>query len=347
MASGVAAFPSSHNVVIPDTESTGNLRIEFSRNPKKFALNQWAQIIPVTKTDGLYTEITNEEAGRVLIAGETAWPDGANSPSGLGNTESFKHKSYRTDRHSFSTTLGDMTIAQAPWDIKAQHLRILAQRAMTRRTKLALTALTTSGNYASTHTSAVDDISGVTGTWAASTVAYQNIRRSLMYAVNVIEQDTLSSISVDEMALILSPDLAGVMAASGEIADYLKSSRYAGPVLTGAWAGMNTRGLPESLYGVKVIIENTANTTSRRGATAAKSYLMGNATAALVARKGGLEGVEGPSFSTLSIFAYGPDDMTVETIPDVKNRNVELRVVDNIDVQMTAPVSGFLFTSCQ
>lgn len=345
MASGVAAFPSSTNVYVPDTEATGNLRVEFSRNKDKFPINQYLKLVPVTKQVGMYWEATVEEAGRILSDNFTAWPDGAPRPMGAGNTESFKLKDYRAERHAFDTYLGEMTIDQAAWDITAQHLRILSQRCMTRRTRKALTLLTDTNSWASTHTSTVASIAGSSETWATATSANKNIMKSIHYALNVIEADTLSAVDVNDFVLVVSPALAMKMAASGEIADYLKSSPFSSPALKGDWAGPDTRGLPERLYGVKVVIENSAQTTSRRGATAAKSYILGNASAVLMARPGSLEGVEGPSFSTLSAFVY--EDMVVEKLADTINRRTLLSVVDTLDMQMTAAVSGYLFTTCQ
>lgn len=345
MASGIAAFPSAYNGYVPDTEATGNLRIQFTRNPKKFALNQYAQVIQASKLTGYYTEMTAEEAGRILNDGDVAWPDGAPRPLGLGGTESHKHLDYRCQRRAYTVTLGNMTIEQAAWDIGKAQLAIQAQRAMTHRSILVLTAMTTSGNYAASHTSTTTALAG--GTWAASTAANQYIKKSLMEAANVIDNDTLGSVDVSDMQLVLSPKLAGAMAASGEIADYLKSSPYAGPVLTGDWAGPTTRGLPATLYGFKVVVENTSRTTSRRGATAARSYVLAQDTAVLASRVGGLEAEEGPTFSSVSLFSYREHDMTVLRFNDVQNERTVLSVVDSVDAKMTAPSSAYLFTGCQ
>jgi hypothetical protein len=345
MASGVAAFPSAYNVYVPDTEATGNLRIQYTRNPKKFAVNQYAQVVQTSKLTGYYTEMTAEEAGRILNDADVAWPEGAPRPLGLGGTESFKQLDYRCQRRAYTVTLGNMTIDQATWDVAKAQLDIQAQRAITHRSILALTAMTTSGNYASTHTSTATALAG--GTWAASTAANQYIKKSLMEAANVIDNDTLGSVDVSQMQLVLSPKLAGVMAASGEIADYLKSSAFSGPVITGDWAGPSTRGLPATLYGFKVVVENTSRTTSRRGATAARSYVLANDTAVLCSRVGGLEASEGPTFSSVTLFSYRDHDMTVLRFNDTQNERVILSVVDSVDAKMTAPSSAYLFTGCQ
>jgi hypothetical protein len=45
------------------------------------------------------------------------------------------------------------------------------------------------------------------------------------------------------------------------------------------------------------------------------------------------------------VFVYEKDEMSVETLDDRVNRRQLISVVDNFDTVMTAPVSGFLFTS--
>jgi hypothetical protein len=347
MSSGIATFPGPYNVSVPDHEATGNLVISYSRNEKDFPLNKYAKLIPVSKVQGLYLKITNEEAGRLMQDGETDWPAGAPRPSGLGTTESHAYFDYRINRKAFTVPLDDITVAEATWDIMQTHVRIKAQAAMTRRTKQAVTALTTSGNYDSSHVSTIAAICGSGETWAGSTGTTLNIKKSIDYAMNKIEQDSLSAVKLEDMVLVLNPSLAAAMSITGELRDYLKSSVYSGQVVKGDWAGPSSRGLPTQLYGVNVVVENTSQTTSRRGATAAKSYLMGNAVAALVARPGSLQGFEGPQFSTLSMFVHKEMDMLVEKIPNVRDKLTEVSIVDGTDSQITAPVTGFLFTSCQ
>jgi len=347
MASGVAAFPSNFNTYVQDTEATGNLRIEYSRNPKDFSINKYCQIIPVSKQTGLYWDITAEEAARVLTTGENAWPDGAPRPMGAGETESFRTKDYRAMRKAFDCPIGFATADQASWDIAAQHMRIQAARAMTNRTIAVVTAMTTTGNYSAAHTADAASIGGAGGTWAASTTTTLNIKRGLMYAVNQIQKSTLGAVKVSDMNLVVSPELAAVMSESGEISDYVKNSPYSGPVIEGKWGSIENRGLPEYLYGVRVVIEDAVKTTSRRGATAAKSFVLGNATAVLCSRVGGLEGTEGPTFSSIGLFAYREEDMLVEKVPDPINKRFIVSVVDTVDAQMLAPASAFLFTTCQ
>lgn len=344
----VAQFPSSQNVFVKDHAATGKLVVDFSRNPNSFAVNRYAQIVPVDKVAGYYLEMTIEEAGRILNTdlSDFEWADNADAPEDSDGTESFEFKEFRARRKKYGFRLGDRTVDQASWDIVAQHGAIKAQQAMTARTQLAITTLTTTGNYAASHTSAVTSISGVTGNWAASTTARQDIKRSMNHAANVILQDTLSVVDPADLIMVISPGLAKEMSVSQEIVDYIKQSPQAFAYVKGDLADQNRNiayGLPPQLYGYDLVVERTVKTTSRKGATKATSFVLPDATPFMVSRPGGLEGQYGsPSFSTCTIFMK--EEMTTETLHDVNNRLTRGRVVEDFAVVLTAPVSGFLFT---
>ena len=348
----MAQFPSSTNLFIKSHEASGSLIVDFSRDPSKFAVAEYAQIVPVKKPAGLYQVMTVEEAGRVLgaDAAEYDWADGADAPDGSDGTESFDYPQFQTRRSAYPYRLGQRTVDNAEWEIAAQHGRIHAQKAMTVRTMRAVTALTTSGNYDATHVSAISggSITGTTGTWAQSTSTRQDIKRSLNHAAELIMLDTLSAIDIDELMVVLSPTLAKEMSVSQEIVDMIKQSSDAKYYVSGEGKFTNKNakfGLPPTLYGYPIVIENTVRVTSRKGATKARSFVMPASSAVMCSRPGGIDGVAGqPSFSTLTMFML--EEMTVETKQDPDNRLTKGRVVDDYATVMTAPVSGFLFTGC-
>lgn len=346
----VAQFPSGSNTFVPDHDASHKLRIDFSRDPKKFGLNRYAQIVPVDKVTGYYLKMTIEEAARVSSDGaEYAWPDGAPAPIGQEGTESFEYLEFRTKRFAYPFVLGQMSVDQASWDIMGNHTAIHRQKAMTNRTNAAVTAMTASGNYDSSHVSAVSSISGNAGTWAASTTARSDIKRSLNYAAEKILVDTNGAVSPQDLKLVISPNLAAAMAVSQEIVDYIKGSPDAKAALRGEMASRNRYfGLPDTLYGFDIEVEYTVRVTTPKGATTSRSYVMANDKAVMVSRPGGLVGEYGsPSFSTVTIFAYSKEDMAVYTKNDVDNKRNLGRIEDNFSAVITAPVGGFLFTGCQ
>ena len=347
----VAAYPSQYNVFVPDHEATNKLVVDFGRNVKDFPVNKYTQIVPVKKPTGYYMVMTLEEAGRILNTdlSDFQWPDGAKDPGWETNEghESFRFEEFRALRLAQSVPLGDLTTEHASWDIVAQTASIKARQMMTARTVKAITKFTTAGNYDASHTSAVASISGNSWTWAASTTARQDIKRSLNYAANVINKDTLGAIKPADLILVMSPDCALEISDSQEIVDYLKGSPDAYAYVKGDLADQNRNsayGLPPTLYGYEVVIEDTVKVASRKGATAARSRVLASGTPFLCARPGGLEGqYGGPSFSTVTFFML--EEMTAETKTDSDHRRKVVRVVENYAEVMTAPVSGFLFTS--
>ena len=340
-----SAYPSATNTFVPDHAASGKLVVDFARNIKDFAVNQWCQIVPVKKVIGLFLKMTIEEAGRIQQTdlSNFAWPDGADAPKGDDGAESFEFSTYRSERRAFPVRLGDLTIDQASWNIIAQHASIKARQAMTARTQLAVTQATTSGNYDASHYIDIESITGNSGSWIESTSARQDIKRSLNVAALQILADTLNGIRMDDLIVVISPTLARQMAECQEIVDYLKHSPAALAQVRGELPGGNVMfGLPDKLYGFPIVVEATHKVTSKKGATRAVSEVLSESTPFMCARPGGLVGVaDSPNFSTHCIFAA--EEMTVETLKDVSNRYQCIRVVENIVAKTVAPVSGVLF----
>ena len=342
-----AVFPSAQNTFIPNHDATNNMVIDFARNIKKFAVNRYTQIIPVDKVAGYFLKVTIEEAGRILSTelDNFTWPDGNDSPTGEDGTESFEFDPYRCQRYAYAFRLGDLTISQADWNIVAQHASIKARQAMTGRTQLAITALTTAGNYDASHVLAVASISGNTGNWAQSTTARQDLKRSLNTAAELILDDTLAAVELDDLVVVINSALAAELAQTQEIVDYIKATPDSLAQIRGELPGENAMyGLPNKLYGFPIIVEKTRKVTTIKGAsTTSRTQVLAKGTPFMAARPGGLIGVaDAPNFSTAVIFEQ--EAMTVETVRDADNRRTKGRVVDTIVAQLVAPASGVLFT---
>lgn len=121
---------------------------------------------------------------------------------------------------------------------------------------------------------------------------------------------------------------------------FVANSPFAQAQVRGDAPGYNTTwGLPDKLYGVDVVVEDAVKVTSKKGATDARDFTTGGDTAYLIARPGGLVGVEGsPSFSFLQLFMY--EEMGVESKDDPDNRRTNGRVVEMYDVRVVSPIAG-------
>lgn len=336
-------FPGGTNTFIPSTDATNNLVIDFSRNPNKFKIAEYAQYVSVNKNVGRYTKMTIEMAGRLLNTNlaDLVWADGNERNSNQGNTESFTFEPYQTIRHQSGFWLGELAAEQASWQVVAQHTRIHAQRMMTARTLSTINVATTAANWPTAHTSAVTSIPGVIGKHDLSTTARRDIKRSFDHGANQVTKSTLGAVDIGDLIIVVSPDYARSIANSQEIVDYIKGSTDAHKEqISGA---NDIYGLPEVLYGYRIVVEKTVRVTSRKGATDARDFVLDKTKPFMCARPGGLEGVEGsPSFSTLTLFLK--EEMTVETKHNRDDRREEGSIVDDYDPVLTSGISGFLFT---
>lgn len=340
-----AAYPGNASTYVP--ELTQKLVVDYSRSIDKFPLNRYCQIVPVEKQVGYYPNITREEAGRIMQTDgkNFAWPDGMDRPLHVGESESFEFLPYGTKRYDLGVPLGKLAEGQAAFNIKAHHAGMKAEQAMRLRTQKIVTAATTAGNWDSAHTSAVSSISGVSGKWDVSTTSRKDIKRSLDYAAELVVTNTLNGVDPKDLILVMSMGLARKISVSQEIVDYIKGSPDALDQIRGE--GRNAMfGLPDKLYGIDVVIENTVKVTSKKGATKAASAILPDTTPFLCSRVGGLvseRASEAPSFSTLVCFMK--EEMTTEEFDDTKHRRIELHVVEDYDVRLVAKISGFLFTA--
>lgn len=342
-----ASFPSANNTFVPSFEASGKLIIGYSRNPKKFPINQWAKIVPVKKSAGYYLNITAEEAARVINADlqDFVWHDGQEAPMGNDNLESFEFKPFLTKRYTFAYNLGDKAVDQADWPVLAVMGGIHAQKAMTARATAAISALTTSGNWAGSTDSATNlgggkfDVSGATDKFILKTFGAVS---------ELILKNTLGVVTQDDLCVVINPNTARQMAECEELRDFLKQSIYAGQIARqdgSAISSPSRWGLPDQYAGIKIIVDNTVRVTSKKGATRAVSYAFPNSAAVFLARPGEIKGMEGiPEFSTCQFLMY--EEMTVESKRDPDNRRTVARIVDDWDFRIVAPASGYYVSAC-
>jgi len=346
-----AVHPGPTSVFVHSHEASGKLVVEFARNPKDFPLNNYVQIQTSQKPAGYYLVMTSEQAARVINTDlrEFMWAPGNEAPDGNWNLESFEFQPFECKRYAYPFRMDMETARNASWDIVAQHARYAAQQAMTARTVAVLNVVTNSSNWPASHVLSVPTISGNSSTkWDGATVSNQVIRNSITYAAELILNDTLGVVRPSDLRLVISSGLARVMAKTQELVDYIKSSPFALAQIRGELEGRNTiYGLPDRLYGIEVIVEDTKRVTTFKGAASTtKTGALADNVALLVSRPGALTAPSGSiSFSTVTLFAREGWEMRVETKEDAWHQLVYGRVVDYFDVKLTAPAAGVLFTN--
>ena len=343
-------IPTQGNVVVKSVEASGKLFVDYARDLKNWAINKYVQIAPVKKTSGLYTRMTIEEAGRILYPDgrNFEWYDSSPAPTGptawnrsnwsrSGRSAGLRHPPRRPDdRHG--------RLAPA----LEQNMRIKAQQAMTMRTQLAVTALTTSTNYANysgdtSHVIDVTQIAGASGSWADSTTARGDIQRSLETACEQILDDTLNGVNLDDL---VPGDLLG-LGRGTDTEPGNQGLHQGGP----GRLGPGPRRTARRKRPLRPAGQAVRRACGRRGhpqgdeqeaPTRAVSQVLSGSTPFIVARPGSLESTAtGPNFSTCVLFAH--EEMTVEQIRVPIDRLTYGRVVENLAAYVVAPASGVLF----
>jgi len=350
----MATYPGGSNTFVPSWDASGKLQIEFSRNPKSFAVNKYVAQRSVTKDVGYYLKITAEEAARIVAEEDFDWPDGADAVRKGGDTndglEKFEWLPYTTTRKQYPYNIGYKAAQQADFDVLALHGRIKAQQAMTMRTVKAISMLTTSGNYDSSNVGTATAVGG--GVWLNSSASNNYILKTINGVKETINLATLGVVQPKHLKLVVNPNTAHMMRETPEVIDFVKQQVSSGSMLKGT-EFFEMWGLPERLYGVQVVVEDCGRVTTRKGATKLVSYTMPDNLAVIVANTADVSGdtvtpVPGdgvPVFDTITNFLF--EDMTVESMDDPDNRRHRARIVDDFGMVMTAPATGFLITNIQ
>ncbi len=356
----VPRYISPYNVALP--QATGQV-IQFIRNPDTFKLNEYVQLIESQGITGVYYVIDQDTPPRVVEDATFAWEDGADRPTGQWNQTSFVMQGFQCQRRCIPWRLGEQAInmAKSYWDVQATETAAASQQAMTLRTYRVMNLLQNAALWGN-NTADAGTLNGygAGGTWdkasddPADTGSYNAIKKSLLAALSFVVLQTNAAVRVDDMRLVISPELAEIMAASAEITNYVKFGPYSKASLEGSDEAFIERwALPPRLYGVKLVIEDAVRVTDRPAAgkgtigltTTNRVYVKSINSAILCSRPGGLDGAPGSkSFSTFQVYWY-ENLMNVEAFWDNHNKRVEGSVVEQFCEVLAASPAGFLVTN--
>lgn len=358
-------YPGSFNSFVPRV--TGQV-ISFVRDPKKYRINQYVQLVRSEASIGVYYKIHVDDGMRLEAPDEHVWHDGAMRPR--WKHEGIRHDlvEFQTVRKDYGFTIGWKALKQADYQILFGYTAKARNQAMMDRTQEAITLLETTSNWGG-HYATADALNGGAGQWDLasgdkSSPNYLAIKKTLDAALERVHLDTNGAVADYEegdeppFLLIISPRLALKMAQTSEIHDYLAQSPFALGQVKGRVKGQNARwGLPEELYGVcKIVVENAVRVSERpkadgsnaaiTGSPAPRRFIKSNDSAILLCRPGSLDGQYGaPSFSTAQIYYYDKE-MEVETFDENRDRLTDGHVTQDIKAVLTAPASGFLIQDC-
>lgn len=334
-------WASPQSTYVPSHEASDNLTIAFLRDPAKFPINRYAQRVLSNKMTGYYLYLNTDNAARVLNYDANSWADGEDLPAGF--TEQFEWRTFSTERYAFPFRIGNLAMEQASWDILAAHAGINLQKGLTQQTAKVCAAMQTSGNWTGATGTASATGGGV---WLNSSETNAYIRKTFNQVTKNIIQNTNGMVGPSDIVCVVNPDVATTMSQAPEIRDYIKQSPVAAAAIEYQGNYNAGYGLPDQLFGIKLVIEDTPKITSIEGAASTtRTWALSDDVAVFCARPGGLTApVGGPSFSTLQLFEYG--GVKVESINDPINKRTIGNCEINYDFKVAAPLSGYLVTDC-
>ncbi len=337
--------------VVP--EATGQA-IGYLRKPGRFKFYDYVQTVVAPKPVVLYAVLDPDEPVRVPNDSYYAWAPGQKRPEPV-NDCNFYWQEVSVNRRYYGYVVGQQALDVAAFPAMAFFNAAALNKAATNITKRFNTLMETVANWGA-NTSDANTLNGGAGKWTTASndpasANYLAIQSSLLQAYANIMLATNSAVVWEDMRLIVSPGLAQKMARTAEIRDYLKSQVNSIKVIEGQEPSVsNNWGLPSSIAGLKVVVEDAPIVTSASveagtPATTTRQFVKSDTTAVICARPGGVEGQYGaPSFSTFQRYVY-KWDLSVQARADQWNDLYESGVVDQYIDVLAAPRSGWLITN--
>ena len=361
MSVSAPVYISGTNTFVP--AATGQA-IAYVRNPAKFKINRYCQIVRAPKPVVLYAFLDPDEPVRVVTDQEYDWPDGQPRPRPQANVGNFYWNEVRVFRRNYGYTVGEQALEAAEgFNPRAFFNAIMLSKAMTNLTQRVTTLLETTANWGS-NTGSAGTLNGEGVNWVGasndeSSASFLAIKRTLLAAVRNINLATNGMVDPSDLKLVISPDLALTIAETSEIHTYIEKSVWALAQLRGDAPNQNMYyNLPNSLYGLELVVEDAPRTTTRQvsamtpatlapvGGTGQKQYIKTGSIATIVSRVGGLDGQYGsPSFSTLQRYYY-KYEMAIEARVKAWDKYTEAACVDQFKEVLAAPQSGYCITGC-
>lgn len=344
-------YPSFKSVHIPRLASEEFI-IGYTRNQDSFAVNSYTQAVPVEKRSDLYVRLDADNASRILSSGaeDFNWAPGADRPDGKWNLESFDFRGFTCKRKAYGFKLDTDTVNEAEYNIVNTETRAKAQQAMTARSLIATTLLTTSGNHSNTLASS----NWSSKKWDAGTTANPYFLEGLLLMYKTIHLASQGSVSPADIVVVLNPDNARLISTSAEIRDYVKyldNSKVNQQFFSGNPALVRNFGLPTEYMGFTLRVEDAVRNTAKKGGTQSKGYMWTSDVAVMLARPNGQEGEASSKIRLATCTIFEKENMNVEMFDsddDARwNRVVKGSIVDDYDAVLTSPItacytSGFM-----
>lgn len=347
-----------YNVFIPgyDGEARARLLVEYTLNPKKFAMNKYVTIQPITLPVGFYAKVLASDYVRVPYADgrDARWADG--QPSGaLTNRDQGPRQTniqYELLRVKRERNVGWLTQQFSPFDELKKTQNMLTSISMTYRAINVVNVALNTASYDASHVSTATALGG--GFWSQGTPSNPIIKTSLDNIRDRIIQDSIGMVKLKDLQLVLSPTAASAMSRTQEIRVYLMQQAGALDVLEGKNPDSDEGwSMPAYYNGFKIVIEssvytNTLVTDNSSTATdGVLQYVMPVNSAFVAARPGSLVSEDGGmNFSTIHLLELKGEAFKV-FMKDMgeQEKYTYIRVEDFFLPIVAAPETGYVITN--
>lgn len=348
-----ASLPSSTNGWIPGFNAgmTEKLVVDYARDWKKCPALLLAGVTTSDLPQGYFVRINPEAQARLLDDPQAyLWPDNTPFPIQEDNRRAHEFVNWDAKRYTYAAWVGDLEAEYTSWDVEAQVLNDLGNQAALNRAKLFYGKVSDSGNYSVNGTNHYDTATNLGGgVWSAGTSANRYIQKTLAAVCKQIEKSSVNGIlPMDDLFLVVGPDVADGMARSQEIADgVFRTTDYAKYLEFDLWTNQwNRYGLPPKLYGFTLVVDPWVKETAKIGATRAKSFVAGDNAAYVMVKPGALKSASGgKAFGSWEFFAPKGKEMVTEVIDWPIDKRKLVRVNDFLDIQPVAKECSYLVTA--
>lgn len=341
--------PSYTNTFIAgfSAEMTEKLIVDFGRNYMKAPVFMLAGTTTTDLPQGYFNRQKPEAQARLIDdpAG-FEWPDNTPNPFQENNRREFDYVQWNAKRYVYNTTVGDMELEYAAWDVKNQIVNDLGNQAVLNRMKQFYSLLNTSGNYLSGLTDTATNYGG--GFWSAGSSSNRYIEKTIQSVIIAMDKASVNGINPEDLFLVVTPTVAMAMARSQEIADGLfRTTDYKEHLQYDLWKGQLSRyGLPPVLYGVNLVVDSWVKTTSRVGATVASTYTADTNSAYFVMKPGGIKSFSGgKSFGSVEFFVPKGKELVTEVLDQPEHKRKLIRCFDMFDCKLVAREASALVTN--
>jgi hypothetical protein len=350
-----ANFLSSTNGFVPgfNGQMTERLIVDYGRNYKDCPVTGLADIITSDLPAGYFARIEPDQQA-LLIDSPNAfkWPDNTPAPVQEDNRRQHEMIPWAAERYTYQAYVGNLEKQFTAWDVEAQVLNDLGNKAMLNRAKLFYTLVSTAGTYTNAGGTGVDHTGTATalggGLWSAGTSANRYIQKTLAAVVQAMEKATVNGLNLDDLWLVVSPTVADGMSRSQEIADgYHRQEQFADYMKYDLFTDQFARyGLPPKLYGINLLVDRWIERTTKIGATATKSFVSGSNAAYVLHRPGGIKSASGGrAHGSVAFFTVKGQELNTEVIDMPWDKRQKVMVTDMLDCKMVAPAASYLITA--